>query len=69
MLELVDEVDHVLAHGRPLYPVHEPSVLQSRVFRLHLFHYLLAKGTDLGRTGDGHVLVAVVSKGYNIFLN
>lgn len=63
MLELVYEVDHVLAHGRPLYPVHEPAVLQSRVLGLHLLHHLLAKGTHFGRTGDGHVLVTVISGG------
>ena len=34
VLELVDEVDHVLAHGRPAYPVHEAAVLKPRILRL-----------------------------------
>jgi hypothetical protein len=34
VLQLVDEVDHVLAHGRAVDAVHEAAVLQPRVFRL-----------------------------------
>lgn len=61
VLQLVYEIDHVLAHRRPVYPVHEPAVLQSRILRLHLLHDLLAERTDLGRTRDRHVLTAVIS--------
>ena len=34
VLEFVDEVDHVLAHGGPVDAVDEPAVLQPRVLRL-----------------------------------
>ena len=34
VFQSVDEADHVVAHRRPVYPVHEPAVVESRVFRL-----------------------------------
>lgn len=60
MLQLVYEIDHILAHGRPLYPVHEAAVLESWVLGLHLLHHLLAEGTHLCGTGNGHILISVV---------
>ena len=34
VFQSVDEADHVVAHRRPVYPVHKPAVVESRVFRL-----------------------------------
>lgn len=69
MLEFVDEVDHVLAHRRPVDAVDEPSALEPRVFRFDLLHDLLAERTDLRAARYRHVLVAFVSGiGQNIFL-
>lgn len=61
MFELVDEIDHVLAHGRPVYAEDKPTVLESGVLRLDLLHHLFAKRTDFGRTRNGHVFRALVS--------
>lgn len=63
MLELVYEVDHVLAHGRPVYAVDEPAVLETGVLRLDLFHDLFAERAHFRRTRDGHVLAALVPVG------
>lgn len=58
-LEFVYEVDHVVAHRRPVNAVHVASVLQSRKFRLHLLDNLLPEWTDLCRTRDPHALVTL----------
>ena len=60
VFELVDKVDHVLAHGRTMDAVDEAAILQASVLRLDLLDHLLAERTHLCRTGDGHVLVALV---------
>lgn len=60
MFELVDKVDHVLAHGRPVDAVDEAAVLEAGVFRFHLLHDLLAERADFRRTRDRHILVALV---------
>lgn len=62
VFELVDKVDHVLAHGRTMDAVDEAAILQASVLRLDLLDHLLAERTHLCRTGDGHVLVALVPK-------
>ena len=61
MLEFVDEIDHVLAHGRAVDAVDEASVLEARVLGLHLLDDLFAERAHFRRTGDGHVLIALVS--------
>lgn len=66
MFELVDKVDHVLAHGRPVDAVDEAAVLEAGVLRFHLLDDLLAKGADLGRARDGHVLVALVLRRHGV---
>ncbi len=60
VLELVDKVDHVFAHGRPVDAVDEAAVLEAGVFRFHLLHDLFAERAHFGRTRDCHVLVAFV---------
>lgn len=60
MLQLVDEVDHVLTHGRARDAVHEAAILEPRVLFLYLLHHLLAKGTNFGGARDRHVLVTLV---------
>jgi hypothetical protein len=60
VFELVDKVDHVLAHGRPMDAVDEASVLESSVFRFHFLHDLFAKRADFRRTRNRHILVAFV---------
>ena len=40
VLQLPDEVDHVLAHRTPVELVHKTTAFQSRILRLHLFHHL-----------------------------
>jgi len=60
MLEFVDEIDHVLAHGRAVDAVDEASVLEARVLGLHLLDDLFAERAHFRRTGDGHVLIALV---------
>lgn len=60
VLELVYEVDHVLAHGRAVDAVHEAAALEARVLRLHLLHHLLAERAHLRAARDRHVLVALV---------
>jgi hypothetical protein len=66
VFELVDKVDHVLAHGRPVDAVDEAAVLEAGVLRFHLLDDLLAKGADLGRARDGHVLVALVLRRHGV---
>lgn len=63
VLELVDKVDHVLAHGRPMDAVDETAVLETGVFRFHLLDDLFAERAHFCRTRDGHVLVAFVPAG------
>lgn len=43
VFELVDEIDHVLAHGRAMDAINETAVLETRVLRFHLFHDLLTE--------------------------
>ena len=40
VLELPDEVDHVLAHGAAVQLVDEPASLEARIFCLYLLHHL-----------------------------
>ena len=61
-LQLVDEVDHVLAHGASVELVDEATSLELGILRLHLLHHLLAKAAHFGRTLDRHVLCALVSE-------
>ena len=60
VLQLQDEVDHVLAHGTPVQLVHEPPPLEPGVLCLHLLHHLLPKGADLGGALDRHVFVTFI---------
>lgn len=60
VFELVDKVDHVLAHGRPMDAVDETAVLEARVFRLHFLDDLFAERAHFGRTRNSHVLIALV---------
>ena len=66
VLELVDEVDHVLAHGRAVDAVDEAAVLEAGVLGLDLLDDLLAEGAHLGGAGDGHVLVALVLRRHGV---
>lgn len=66
MLELVDKIDHVLAHWRAMDAVNEAAILESGVLCFHFLHHLFSEGTHFGRTCDGHVLIALVS---NIIYN
>ena len=59
-LQLVDEVDHVLAHGAPVQLVDEAATLELRVLGLHLLHHLLAEAAHLGRALDRHLLGTLV---------
>lgn len=61
VLELLNEIDHVFAHRRPMDAIHEARVLQSRVFGFDLLDHLLAERADLRRARDHHVVVALVS--------
>lgn len=63
MLQLVDKVDHVVAHGRPADPVHVPAVLEAGVLGFDLFHHLFAERAHLGGAGNHHVVVAFVAAG------
>ena len=47
VFELVNKVDHVLAHGRTMDAVNETAILKSGVFRLDFLNHLLAKGAHL----------------------
>lgn len=60
VLQFVDEVDHVLAHGRTVNTIHKPAVLKPGVLRLHLLHHLLPEGAYFCRTRYRHVLIALV---------
>ena len=60
MLELPDEVDHVLAHGAAVDLVEVAAALVAGVLSLHLLHHLLPEAAHLGRALDGHVLIALV---------
>lgn len=61
VLQFVDEIDHVFAHGRFSDAVDEPAVLKPGVFRFHLLHHLLAEGAHLRRTRYHlYVFVALV---------
>ena len=56
VLQLEDEVDHVLAHGAAVELVDVSSVLIASVLRLHLFNHLLPKTAHFCRHLDCHIL-------------
>ena len=60
VLELQDEVDHVLAHGAAVELVDVSSVLIASVLCFDLFHHLLPKAADFCRHLDCHALWAFV---------
>jgi len=60
MFELVDEVDHVFAHGRSWDAVHKAAILKPGILLLDLFHHLFAKRAHFGGARYCHVLVALV---------
>ena len=60
VLELQDEVDHVLAHGAAVQLVDVAAILITGVLRLHLLHHLLAKAANFRRHLDRHVLRTLV---------
>ena len=61
MLELPDEVDHVLAHGAAVDLVEVAAALEPGALGLHLLHDLLAEAAHLGGALDLDVLGALVS--------
>ena len=61
MLQLQDEVDHVLAHGAAVDLVEVAAALEPGALGLHLLHHLLAEAADLGGALDLDVLGALVS--------
>lgn len=69
MFQFVYEVDHVFAHGGPVYAVHEAAALKASILRLHLLNNLLAERTHLRTTRYGHVFVAFIpGKSENVHL-
>lgn len=62
MFKLEYKVNHVFTHWRAVDSVDKSAILKPSVFRLHFLHYLFAKRTNLSRTCDGHVFVALVSE-------
>ena len=56
VLQLEDEVDHVLAHGAAIELVDVSSVLIASILCLNLFYHLLPKTAHLCRHLDCHVL-------------
>lgn len=60
VFELVDKIDHVLAHGRPMDAINEAAILETSVFRFHFFHHLLTKRAHFGWARDGHVFITLV---------
>ena len=60
MLELPDEVDHVLAHGAAVDLVEVAAALVAGVLGLHLLHHLLPEAAHLGGALNGHTLIALV---------
>lgn len=63
VLQFVDEVDHVLTHGRTWNTIHEATILEPRILLLYLFDHLLAKRAHFGRASDCHVFVAFIPAG------
>ena len=62
LLELVNERDHVLAHGRVLEPEHVAAVALVRgSLDLDLLHDLVAERAHFGRTADIHGLSTLES--------
>ena len=60
MFQLVDEVDHVLAHGAAMDLVKVSSSFISWMLCLNLLHNLFAKTADFRGDLDGHVLSAFI---------
>jgi len=48
VLQLQDEVDHVLAHGAAVDLVQVATILKPGTLRLHLLHNLLSETTHFG---------------------
>lgn len=63
VLEFVDEIDHVLAHGRTADAIDEPAIFEPSVLRFHFLYHLLSEGAHFRRTRYRHVLVALVPVG------
>ena len=61
VLQLQDEVDHVLAHGAAVDLVEVAAALEPGALGLHLLHDLLAEAADLGGALDLDVLGALVA--------
>lgn len=62
VLQFVDEIDHVLAHGWTTDAINEPTVFEPGVLCLHFLYHLFSEGAHFRRTRYRHVLVALVSK-------
>lgn len=43
MFQLMNKINHVFTHGRPMNSVDEPSILKSWVLSFHFLHHLLPK--------------------------
>ena len=61
VLQLQDEVDHVLAHGAAVDLVEVAAALEPGALGLHLLDDLLAEAADLGGALDLDVLGALVA--------
>jgi len=60
MFELVDEIDHVFAHGRSWDAVHKAAILEPGILFFDLLHHLFAKRAHFGGARYCHVLIAFV---------
>lgn len=60
MFELVDEIDHVFAHGRSWDAVHKAAVLEPGILLLDFLHHLFAKRAHFGGARYCHVFITFV---------
>ena len=60
VLQLEDEVDHVLTHGTAVNLEQVTTILKARTLRLHLLHHLLAEAAHLGGALDVDILRALI---------
>lgn len=65
VLQLVNEVDHVLAHRRTADAINEPAILEPGILSLQLLHHLFSERAYFRRTRYRHVLVALVPRIWN----
>ena len=61
ILQLQDEVNHILAHGTAVYLVKVAAALKFRIFGLNLLHNLLAKTAHFCRALNRHAFLALVT--------